>query len=94
MQISHVEVVPLTLPLRMPYRTAYHREGPATEVGVVFVRIETRQGDVAWGCGAFDPYITGETLDACHRRLPALRRPRTRPQPAEHGLRASPSWPR
>ena len=71
MQITHVEVAPLTLPLRVPYRTAYHTSGPATEIGTVFVRIETQQGQSAWGCGAFDPYITGETLetvtDACRR---------------------------
>jgi L-alanine-DL-glutamate epimerase-like enolase superfamily enzyme len=37
----------------------------------VFVRIETREGQLAWGCAAFDPALTGETLDdvlaACRR---------------------------
>jgi L-alanine-DL-glutamate epimerase-like enolase superfamily enzyme len=59
----------MDLRLRVPYRTAYHTEGPVEEISVVFVRIETRQGDVAWGCASFDPAITGETLesvkDAC-----------------------------
>jgi len=29
----------------------------------VFVRLETRDGRVAWGCAAFDPALTGESLD-------------------------------
>jgi L-alanine-DL-glutamate epimerase-like enolase superfamily enzyme len=70
MQITRVEVVPITLKLRLPYRTAYHGAEDVNQTGVVFVRIETRQGNVAWGCAAFDPAITGETLDqvtqACH----------------------------
>jgi L-alanine-DL-glutamate epimerase-like enolase superfamily enzyme len=57
--------------LRVPYRTAYHTEGPVEEISVIFVRIETRQGEVAWGCASFDPAITGETpsdvKDACER---------------------------
>ncbi|MGC9348487.1 MAG: mandelate racemase/muconate lactonizing enzyme family protein [Anaerolineae bacterium] len=61
MQIAHVETTPMDLRLRVPYRTAYHTEGPVEEISVIFVRIETRQGDVAWGCASFDPAITGET---------------------------------
>ncbi|MBN1246946.1 MAG: dipeptide epimerase [Anaerolineae bacterium] len=64
MQITHVEVTPLTLQLRIPYRTAYHSDAGVEQVGAVFVRIETKQGDVAWGCGAFDPMITGESLES------------------------------
>lgn len=71
MQIAHVEVTPVTLRLRIPYRTAYHTEAGIERVGAVFVRIETKQGNVAWGCGAFDPFITGESLEtvtqACQR---------------------------
>jgi L-Ala-D/L-Glu epimerase len=62
MQITHVDVTPLTLRLRIPYRTAYHKDGAVEQVGAVFVRIESKQGEVAWGCGAFDPAITGESL--------------------------------
>jgi L-alanine-DL-glutamate epimerase-like enolase superfamily enzyme len=62
MQIVHVEVVPMELSLRLPYRTAASPT-PIDRVGCVFIRIETRQGDVAWGCAAFDPAQTGETLD-------------------------------
>ena len=61
MQITHVEVVPVELGLRLAYRTAYHPE--IDRVTAVFVRVETQQGEVAWGCAAFDPSITGETLE-------------------------------
>ena len=64
MQITDVEVTPTTLHLRLPYRTAYHTEGPVTDITAVFVRLETQYGRVAWGCAAFDPLITGETRDA------------------------------
>jgi L-alanine-DL-glutamate epimerase-like enolase superfamily enzyme len=68
MQITDVEVVPVDLALRLPYRAAYHSE-PIDSVTVVFVRVETQQGQEAWGCAAFDPAITGETeeavVDAC-----------------------------
>jgi L-Ala-D/L-Glu epimerase len=71
MQIAHIEVTPVKLRLAIPYRTAYHSERPVEQIGTVFVRIETRQGEVAWGCAAFDPAITGETLEtvtaACRR---------------------------
>ena len=60
MQITHVEVVPVELDLRMPYRTAMGAE--VTRVGAVFVRIETQQGETAWGCTAVDPAFTDETL--------------------------------
>ncbi len=71
MQITRVEVVPVALKLRLPYRTAYHEEGAISQTGVVFVRIETRQGEVAWGCAAFDPAITGETLSSVTRACQA-----------------------
>jgi L-alanine-DL-glutamate epimerase-like enolase superfamily enzyme len=61
LQISDVEVVPVELSLRLPYRTAYHPE--IDRVAVVFVHVTTRQGQAAWGCAAFDPALTGETLD-------------------------------
>jgi len=69
MQITRVEVVPVELGLRVPYRTASHTLG-LERIQVVFVRVETRQGRVAWGCAAFDSKLTGETLEqvlrACH----------------------------
>jgi L-alanine-DL-glutamate epimerase-like enolase superfamily enzyme len=64
-QISHVEVVPMELDLRQPYRAA---DGTEVErVGCVFVRVETRDGRVAWGCAAVDPAYTGETLEEVAR---------------------------
>jgi L-alanine-DL-glutamate epimerase-like enolase superfamily enzyme len=71
MQITRVEVVPVELKLRLPYRTAYHEEENVSQTGVVFVRIETRQGDIAWGCAAFDTAVTGETLSSVTRACQA-----------------------
>ena len=68
MQIINVELVPMKIALRMPYRAAAH-EAEVESIDCVFVRIDTREGRVAWGCAAFDPALTGETLpqvlDAC-----------------------------
>jgi len=61
MQITYVEVIPVELSLRLPFRTACGAE--VDRVGAVFVRVETRQGDVAWGCTAIDPAVTDETLE-------------------------------
>jgi L-alanine-DL-glutamate epimerase-like enolase superfamily enzyme len=69
MQISHVEVIPTELSLRQPHRSA--RGDPINSISVLFVRIETLHGDVAWGCAAFDPAITGETLEDVHRACQA-----------------------
>jgi len=79
MQITHVEVVPVELSLRLPYRTAYHTDVECTET--VFIRIETRKGKVAWGCAAFDPAITGETLEEVTRACRAC---------ADHALDLNP----
>jgi L-alanine-DL-glutamate epimerase-like enolase superfamily enzyme len=87
MQISHVEVVPVELSLRLPYRAA----GYPTEVDrvdCVFVRVETREGRVAWGCAAFDPALTGETLEQVTRvcRACADRALDLNPLNTEHAL--------
>ena len=50
----------------MPYRTASHREA-INCIDCVFVRVETREGRVAWGCAAFDPTLTGETIEQVTR---------------------------
>jgi L-Ala-D/L-Glu epimerase / N-acetyl-D-glutamate racemase len=65
-QITHVEVVPVELQLHQPYRTLQYRTA-VDRVPAVFVRVETRQGLVAWGCAAFDPALTGETLEQVTR---------------------------
>ncbi|HDQ72388.1 MAG TPA: dipeptide epimerase [Chloroflexi bacterium] len=79
MQIANVEITPVDLQLRLPYRTAYHPKGEVDRVTIVFVRVETRQGKTAWGCAAFDTDLTGETRDsvlqachACAERAPDL----------------------
>lgn len=68
MQIVNVELIPIKLDLRTPYRGAAHRT-EIEAIDCIFVRIDTREGRVAWGCAAFDPALTGETLpqvlDAC-----------------------------
>ena len=69
MQITHVEVTPVELDLRLPYRTLDGAD--LTRVGAVFVRIETQGGLSAWGCAAVDPAFTDQTLEqvtaACRR---------------------------
>jgi L-alanine-DL-glutamate epimerase-like enolase superfamily enzyme len=62
MQITHVEVVPVEIGLRVPYMSASH-SARVERIQVVFVRVETREGRTAWGCAAFDTALTGETLD-------------------------------
>jgi L-alanine-DL-glutamate epimerase-like enolase superfamily enzyme len=61
MQIKHVEVIPIQLNLSIPYQVAY--EPPVERAAMVFIRIETVDGLSAWGCAAFDPGLTGETLE-------------------------------
>ena len=63
MQITSVQVIPVELSLRMPYRSAYHTQAPIDRLPVVFVQIETRQGQVAWGAVALDPALSSEPLE-------------------------------
>jgi L-alanine-DL-glutamate epimerase-like enolase superfamily enzyme len=65
MQITSVEVIPTELKLRLPYKTAHPAQVDCAPA--VFIRIETRQGDVAWGCAAFDPALSGETVEEVTR---------------------------
>lgn len=60
MQITHVQVIPVELPLRLPYHTLNGRAVERT--GAVLVRIETRQGLLAWGATAVDPAFTDRSL--------------------------------
>jgi L-alanine-DL-glutamate epimerase-like enolase superfamily enzyme len=62
MQIDHVEVVPVELSLEMPFKASPISDA-VDRVACVFIRIDTREGQVAWGCAAFDPSLTGETLE-------------------------------
>jgi L-alanine-DL-glutamate epimerase-like enolase superfamily enzyme len=60
MQITHVEVTPVELRLRHPYRTL--SGGDVNHTQAVFIRVETREGMVAWGCTAVDPAFTDTPL--------------------------------
>ena len=58
MQITKAEVIPVALNLRHPVRMALI---PAiTQITAVFVRIETRHGESAWGCTVAHPHLTGD----------------------------------
>ena len=69
MQITKAEVTPVELRLQHPIRAAHHPE--IDHVTAVFVRIETRQGESAWGCAVAHPDLTGEepesVIQACQR---------------------------
>jgi L-alanine-DL-glutamate epimerase-like enolase superfamily enzyme len=58
MQITKAEVTPVELRLRQPVRMAGLPE--IDQITAVFVRIETRQGQNAWGCTLAHPDLTGE----------------------------------
>jgi L-alanine-DL-glutamate epimerase-like enolase superfamily enzyme len=66
MQLTHAKVIPIELDLCLPYRTAAH-PSDQDRIGVVFVRLETRKGRIAWGCAAVDPALTGETMEEVTR---------------------------
>lgn len=58
MQITKAEVIPVELKLRQPVQMAGL---PAIDhVTAIFVRLETRQGQNAWGCTIAHPNLTGE----------------------------------
>jgi len=58
MQITKAEVIPVDLKLQQPVRMA--GLPPIDQVTAVFVRLETRQGQTAWGCTIAHPSLTGE----------------------------------
>jgi L-alanine-DL-glutamate epimerase-like enolase superfamily enzyme len=68
MQITKAEVIPVELSLKQPVRVA---DQPLIErILAIFIRLETRQGQSAWGCTVADPNPTGNqprlVLQACH----------------------------
>ena len=65
MQITHVEVVPVELDLRLPYRMV--SGGEMTRVGAIFVRVETQQGETAWWCTAVDPAFSEHSMEEVTR---------------------------
>jgi L-alanine-DL-glutamate epimerase-like enolase superfamily enzyme len=58
MQITKAEVIPVELSLRRPIHMADLAE--VRGIQAIFVRIETRQGQTAWGCTVAHPQLTGE----------------------------------
>lgn len=76
MQITHVEVLPIDLKLKRPVRMATIL---IDHVMAVFVRMETKQGQNAWGCSVAHNELTGEKpedlirdCNACADEVPAL----------------------
>jgi L-Ala-D/L-Glu epimerase len=67
MQITKAEVIPIQLNRRHPVHFA--GLGEIQTVTAIFVRVETRQGQTAWGCTVAHPQLTGEkpenVLRAC-----------------------------
>ncbi len=67
MQITHCEVIPVEIKVTKPVEMA--GQPPIRSVMAVFVRLETRQGQSAWGCTVSDPAWTPEErlalLHAC-----------------------------
>ena len=62
MQIERVEVTPVQLSLREPFRTAAHPE-PVANIQAVFIRAQmVRDYGDAWGCAVLDP-MSGETFE-------------------------------
>lgn len=73
MQITKAEVIPVELSMQHPTRMAGLPE--IDHITAVFVRIETRQGQSAWGCTVAHPALTGETPEAvihCCRECAAM----------------------
>jgi L-alanine-DL-glutamate epimerase-like enolase superfamily enzyme len=66
MQITKAEVIPMELPVRRPVQMAGLPE--IRRIRAVFVRIETRHGQTAWGCTVAHPALTGEQpTDVLHK---------------------------
>jgi len=67
MQITKAEVTPVTLALQEPVHMSGQPE--IEHVTAVFVRLETRQGQSAWGCTIAHPHLNGDkpedVLSAC-----------------------------
>jgi L-Ala-D/L-Glu epimerase len=69
MQITHAEVTPIELTLKSAVRLP--GIAPIERIMALFVRIETRQGRSAWGCGVAHPALTGEQPEAALRACQA-----------------------
>lgn len=58
MQLTHCEVISCKLSLRAPVRMAGLE--PIQQITAIFLRIETRGGQTAWGATVVHPALTGE----------------------------------
>jgi len=69
MRITKAEVRPIELKLKKPVKVA--NQAQISSISVVFVRLETRAGRSAWGCGVVQSELTGENIEialrACRR---------------------------
>lgn len=77
MQLTRAVVTPVELRLKQPIHVVSGSDIDA--ITAIFVRIETRQGLNAWGCGVAHPQLTNEGVDdavracqACADRVPDL----------------------
>ena len=66
MKIKHLEAWPVTMRLSEPYTISYETIESTTNV---FLRLETEQGVVGYGCAAPDLQITGETPESVLRTI-------------------------
>jgi L-Ala-D/L-Glu epimerase len=77
MQITRVEVIPVELTPHQPIQFA--NLPPVAHLTAIFIRLETRQGQTAWGCTVAHPELTGvkpaavlQELQACAALAPDL----------------------
>lgn len=68
MQITRAEVIPVELKLKRPVQIAPalagSRADPIRSITAIYVRLDTKQGQAAWGCTVAHPGLTGETPEA------------------------------
>lgn len=72
MKITRVEIWPVEMKLANPYTIAYETVERATNI---FLRIETNNGLIGYGCAAPDQQVTGETPDGALKTLKDLVEP-------------------
>jgi L-alanine-DL-glutamate epimerase-like enolase superfamily enzyme len=65
MQITKAVVTPVEIKLNQPFFMAGSIK--ISQITAIFVRIETREGRNAWGCGVVQPELTGETTNQALR---------------------------
>ncbi|MGB9669224.1 MAG: mandelate racemase/muconate lactonizing enzyme family protein, partial [Anaerolineales bacterium] len=53
MQISKAEVIPVEIPTKQPIEIGLQHS--IREISVIFIRLETRRGQSAWGCTLINP---------------------------------------